>query len=178
MAALPKDTGMGLPPNLEIDLAVEAGDWPDEDHLRDLCRTAIAAAIAGAELHAVAGSEVSLVFTDDASIRDLNARWRDKDKATNVLSFPGSDPDGEIYGPLLGDIVFAQETVSREAAELGIEFDAHLSHLVVHGMLHLFDYDHQENDEAELMEGLERRILAALGISDPYADAPLVADDD
>ncbi|WP_417688585.1 rRNA maturation RNase YbeY [Roseibium sp.] len=167
----------GLPDDFQIDLSVEAGEWPDETTLYSLCQTAIAKAFDVGQLEAVDGSEVSLVFTDDASIRELNAKWRDKDKATNVLSFPGSDPDEEVYGPLLGDIVFAHETVAREADEMGIEFALHLSHLVVHGLLHLFDYDHQETDEAEAMEDLERRVLAALGIDDPYADRPLIADD-
>ncbi len=170
--------GKGLPEDFQIDLALEAGDWQDESQLADLCRTAIDAAFRIAPIFAAAGSEVSLVFTDDAAIQALNKRWRGKDKPTNVLSFPGSDPQGDIYGPLLGDIVFARETVQREADELEIEISAHLTHLVVHGMLHLFDYDHQENDEAELMEDLERQILAELGISDPYADKPLSADDD
>lgn len=167
-----------LPDDFQIDIAVAAGSWPDENELASLCHAAIDAVFKVAPVEALAGSEVSLVFTDDAAVQELNKRWRDKDKPTNVLSFPGSEPDGDLYGPLMGDIVMAQETISRETDELGIEFSHHLSHLVVHGMLHLFDYDHQENDEAELMEDLERQILTGLGISDPYADKPLLADDD
>ncbi|MCK7613326.1 rRNA maturation RNase YbeY [Roseibium sediminicola] len=165
-----------LPDGFQIDLSIEAGDW-DEAVLMILAERAIAAAFAAADLEVLDNTEVSLLFTDDASIRKLNAEWREKDKPTNVLSFPGSDPQGDVYGPLLGDIVFAQETVAREADEMGIEFSDHLSHLIVHGLLHLFDYDHQENDEAELMESLEKAILASIGIDDPYADRPLVADD-
>lgn len=165
-----------LPDGFQIDLSIEAGDW-DEAVLMILAERAIAAAFAAADLEVMDNTEVSLLFTNDASIRKLNAEWREKDKPTNVLSFPGSDPQGDVYGPLLGDIVFAQETVAREADEMGIEFSDHLSHLIVHGLLHLFDYDHQENDEAELMESLEKAILASIGIDDPYADRPLVADD-
>ncbi|MCX2724465.1 rRNA maturation RNase YbeY [Roseibium salinum] len=165
-----------LPDGFVIDLSIEAGDWPDEDSLTAIARRAISAAFAAADLQVVGDTEVSLLFTDDASIRKLNREWRDKDKPTNVLSFPGSDPRGEVYGPLLGDIVFAYETVAAEARKLGIEFSDHLSHLTIHGLLHLFDYDHQDNEEAELMEGLEKAILASLGIDDPYADRPLVAD--
>ncbi|MBD8891877.1 rRNA maturation RNase YbeY [Roseibium litorale] len=168
----------GLPEDFQIDISIQAGSWPEERDLRALCSRAFDTAFTVAGLEAVDGSEVSLVFTNDEAIRELNHRWREKDKATNVLSFPGSDPDNEVYGPLLGDIVLACETVQREAAELGIEFSAHVTHLVVHGMLHLFDYDHQEDDEAELMESLERLILAELGIADPYAEKPLTADDD
>ncbi|CTQ44299.1 Endoribonuclease YbeY [Roseibium aggregatum] len=165
-----------LPDSFQIDLSIEAGDWPAESQLEAMAANAITAAFAGADLEVLEGTEVSLLFTDDASIRQLNAKWRDKDKATNVLSFPGSDPQGDVYGPLLGDIVFAYETVAAEAADLGIEFSDHLTHLTVHGLLHLFDYDHQESEEAELMESLEKSILASLGIDDPYADRPLVAD--
>lgn len=165
-----------LPDGFVIDLSVEAGDWPAEPELHDLAARAIVAAFAKADLAVQAGSEVSLLFTDNEAIRKLNGQWRDKDKPTNVLSFPGSDPDGETYGPLLGDIVFAFETVASEAKELGIDFSDHLSHLTVHGLLHLFDYDHQEHDEAELMETLEKTILASIGIDDPYSDRPLVAD--
>ncbi|WP_417679171.1 rRNA maturation RNase YbeY [Roseibium sp.] len=168
---------MALPEGFQIDLSVEAGDWPDEPALEDLCARAIGCALRAGHLQASPGSEVSLLFTDDASIRVLNRRWREKDKPTNVLSFPGSDPEGEIYGPMLGDIVLASETVHREADELGIEFADHLTHLIVHGILHLFDYDHQEEDEAEAMEQLERTILARLDIADPYQDRPLLADE-
>ncbi|PVB61303.1 rRNA maturation RNase YbeY [Labrenzia sp. 011] len=165
-----------LPDGFAIDLSIEAGDWPDEGELSRLARRAISAAFAEAPLEVLEDTEVSLLFTDDAGIRRLNGKWRDKDRPTNVLSFPGSNPDGDLYGPLLGDIVFAYETVFREAGELGIDFGDHLSHLTVHGLLHLFDYDHQDNEEAELMESLEKAILASLGMDDPYADRPLVAD--
>ncbi|WP_422374270.1 rRNA maturation RNase YbeY [Roseibium sp.] len=165
-----------LPDGFQIDLSIEAGDW-DEAVLMVLSERTVSAAFSAADLKVLENTEVSLLFTDDASIRKLNAQWRDKDKPTNVLSFPGSDPDGDVYGPLLGDIVFAYETVVREAEDMGIDFSDHLSHLIVHGLLHLFDYDHQENDEAELMESLEKAILASIGIEDPYADRPLVADE-
>ena len=167
-----------LPEGFVIDLNIEAGDWPEERWLRDLATRAISAAFSNADLEVIEKTEVSLLFTDDVSIRKLNSQWRGKDKPTNVLSFPGSDPQGEVYGPLLGDIVLARETIVREAEEMGVDFSDHLSHLTVHGLLHLFDYDHQENDEAELMESLEKAILAAIGIDDPYADRPLVADGD
>ncbi|MEP3430702.1 MAG: rRNA maturation RNase YbeY [Roseibium sp.] len=165
-----------LPESLQVDIAVEAGDWPQEDALRPLVEEAIKATFSSTDLEVLEEAEVSLLFTNDAAIRKLNKEWRDKDKPTNVLSFPGSDPQGDVYGPILGDIVFALETIVREADDLGIEFNDHLSHLTVHGLLHLFDYDHQESDEAELMESLEKVILTSLGIDDPYEDRPLVAD--
>ncbi len=116
--------------------------------------------------------EVSLLFTDDDTIQDINSEWRDMDKPTNVLSFPAFPiVPGGMPGPMLGDIICAYETIKREAAELEKPFDAHLSHLLVHGFLHLFGYDHIEEDDAVTMEGLETRILATLGLSDPYADS-------
>ena len=165
-----------MPDAFEIGLNIAAGDWPDEAKLASLSERAIAAAFSVASLSVCEGSEVSLLFTDDAAIRDLNGAWRQKDTPTNVLSFPGSDPENDTYGPLLGDIVFGFETVKREAEELGIEFSAHLTHLTVHGLLHLFDYDHIDADEAELMESKERAILAVLNIDDPYEGRPLAAD--
>lgn len=165
-----------LPDGFQIDITVEAGNWPSEAELLKLAQDAMGAAFKQADLAVLDGTEVSLLFTDDDGIQKLNQQWREKDKPTNVLSFPGSDPQDDVYGPLLGDIVFAFQTVSREAEELGIEFEHHLTHLTVHGLLHLFDYDHQDEEEAELMESLEKAILLTLGIDDPYADRPLEAD--
>jgi len=160
---------------LEIDISVEAGNWPADTVLHDLCKTCVAAALETG-LQVRPESELSIVFTDDEAIQKLNSSWRDKNSATNVLSFPASDPHDDIYGPLLGDIVLAYETVAREATELGIDFHAHVTHLVIHGFLHLFGYDHQDEAEAEVMENQERQIMAALGLDDPYADRPLLAD--
>ncbi len=165
-----------LPDGFLIDLAIEAEGWPEEATLEELSHRAIIAAFKVAPLKAVPGTELSLVFVDDDRIQELNREWRDKDKPTNVLSFPGEDEDAEIFGPLLGDIIFALETVTREAREQEISFSDHYCHLVVHGLLHLFGYDHQIDEEAEVMEALEKRILAEMGIADPYADLPLVAD--
>lgn len=153
-----------------IELRVEAGSWPGVDLLRRLALEAIALASAMADAEINDSSEVSILLTDDAHIRILNRDHRGYDKSTNVLSFPQDDPDSEAYGPLLGDIVIAEETVIREAADAGIAFDSHFAHMVVHGFLHLIGYDHGEDDEAEEMESLETAILARLGIADPYAE--------
>ncbi|WP_421980970.1 rRNA maturation RNase YbeY [Roseibium sp.] len=165
-----------LPDGFVIDVNLEAGSWPGEKDLIHLADAAIRATLTTGGLQVTDNSEVSLLFTDDDAIRKLNGQWRDKDKPTNVLSFPGSDPVDDVYGPLLGDIVFGFETIEREARDMGVDFSDHLSHLTVHGLLHLFDYDHQTDEEAELMEGLEKTILASLGIDDPYAGSPLVVD--
>ncbi|MGV2101459.1 rRNA maturation RNase YbeY [Rhizobium sp. 21-4511-3d] len=159
---------------LDIQISVEEGGWPSEDELQPLAERVLEAAAGHLKTHAKQkfpkmATELSLVFTDDESIRAINAEWRQKDKATNVLSFPAFPiTPGKMPGPMLGDIIIARETVEREAAELEKPFDDHLTHLMVHGFLHLFGYDHMNNAEAEIMEGLETRILADLGLSDPY----------
>lgn len=114
-------------------------------------------------------AELSILLTDDAQQRELNKEWRDKDSSTNVLSFPQIEPFGPVVG-LLGDITLARETLQREAADLGKSFEDHFTHLVVHGFLHILGYDHLTDAEAAEMEGLETRILAALGVDDPYAE--------
>jgi probable rRNA maturation factor len=159
---------------VELQIAIEEGNWAYEEPLTALCRKVIGAAsryLVSEEGQPMPPDqpELSLLFTDDASMREINGEWRDQDKPTNVLSFPGSDIEpGDMPGPMLGDIVFAEETIGREAEYLGIAFDDHLAHLIVHGYLHLFGYDHVEPGEAGEMETLETRILATLGISDPY----------
>jgi probable rRNA maturation factor len=155
--------------SIELDILVEAGDWPGEAKLEQLALSAVEVTLA--ELGIDGASELSLVFTDDAHIRELNAEWRRKDKPTNVLSFPAFPPEkGRTrLPPMLGDIVLAFETVQREAALEEKPFDHHLSHLLVHGLLHLLGYDHETDGEAQEMEALERRILARLAIGDPYA---------
>ena len=112
---------------------------------------------------------LSILLTDDAAQRELNRQWREKDKSTNVLSFPAIKPFAPITG-LIGDISLARETLEREAGELGKPFTDHFTHLIVHGFLHCLGYDHETEDEALAMEGLETQILAQLGIDDPYAE--------
>ena len=164
---------------LDIQISVEEGAWPSGERLHEMSERVLGAAAAFLRRHEkqpfpkTGAPEVSLVFTNDAEIRAINAEWRSQDKPTNVLSFPAFPvTPGKMPGPMLGDIIFAEETLTREAGELGKSFDDHLTHLMVHGFLHLFGYDHMEEDEAEKMEGLETRILAELGLSDPYGDSP------
>lgn len=153
---------------LSIAFAVNAEGWPD--NLEAVADRAIREAIKQAEPEIVGVTELSVVLTDDAEQRELNQQWRGIDKSTNVLSFPQIEPFAPVAG-LLGDIILARETLEREAAEMEITFEAHFTHLVVHGFLHLLGYDHVEDEDAEEMEGLETQILAALGIADPYADS-------
>jgi probable rRNA maturation factor len=151
-----------------IALRVEAGEWPPRPVLRRIARRAVDATVAAARPALTAEAEVSLVFTGDAEVRRLNATYRGKDSATNVLSFPGVAV-GAPGGPMLGDIVLAAETIRREADAEGLKLADHLTHLLIHGFLHLLGYDHEADAEAAVMEGLETAILARLGIADPYA---------
>jgi probable rRNA maturation factor len=154
--------------NIETDIAIETGHWASIE-LDDLVRRAVAAAHLESRVTLAAAAEVSLLFCDDARIRELNRDWRQIDKPTNVLSFPASDPLRLTQAPLLGDIAIAFETVERESVDERKEFVDHLSHMIVHGFLHLVGFDHETESDAERMEATERRALARLGIADPYA---------
>ncbi|GGE21898.1 endoribonuclease YbeY [Aureimonas endophytica] len=157
---------------LALRLSVEDAGWDAAGlgDLETLVWRAVAAAAAGAGLPATVGTELGVTLADDAAVQALNAEWRGKDKPTNVLSFPIEDlMPGEGPGPMLGDLILARETVFREAALENKSPADHFCHLVVHGMLHCLGYDHEDEDEAEAMEALEVRILADLGIADPYA---------
>lgn len=123
------------------------------------------AALAGARHRQSA--ELAIRIVDAREGRALNARYRSKDYATNVLSFPIELPRG-VSSPLLGDLVICAPVVAREAREQGKPSRGHYAHLTVHGVLHLLGFDHQNPADAERMEALETRILASLGIPDPY----------
>ena len=154
---------------MTVSIDVEDEAWSAEPGLETLARAAVAAALEGAAWEED-DCDVAVLFTDDASIAEINAEWRGKDKPTNVLSFPTPDdmpvPEGEARP--LGDIVLAHGVITREAVEQGKTLREHTTHLIVHGTLHLLGYDHDSDDEAEQMEALETRILKGLGISDPY----------
>lgn len=140
-------------------------------------RAAVTSSRAGPLIDSGLNVEISVKFTTDADVQALNAAYRNKDRPTNVLSFPMLDAEllGSLYSAdsgeiLLGDIVLAHGICSAEAAERGIEVEAHAAHLVVHGVLHLLGYDHEQGEEdAGEMERVEREALAAIGIADPYS---------
>ena len=116
---------------------------------------------------------ICLRIVDEAEGRALNREWRGKDSATNVLSFPGQAPPGlpaDAMPALFGDIVLCAPVIAREAAVQGKPLAHHWAHLVIHGVLHLRGFDHIEAESAAAMEALETRLLAGLGIPDPYAD--------
>lgn len=156
-------------PPLDLQLAIEADGWPEDAVLRGKVLDAVTGAFDELELQPSPLTCLSLLFTDDETIRRLNAEWRGFDKPTNVLSFPGSETAESTELPgALGDIAFALETISNEARMENKPFDHHLTHLIVHGLLHLLGYDHQTDEEAVEMETVETRILARLAIPDPY----------
>lgn len=171
--AIREDLSPGLAVEIDVDVAEWATLLPDlETRVSGVLGQAWAGAAGAGDLPDPA--EVSVLLTDDARQKDLNARFRGKDTSTNVLSFPAYDPE-DPPPPLgqavpLGDISLALETTKAEAAALGLPFNDHFSHLLVHGLLHLLGYDHDAADEAERMESLEVEILARLGIADPYAE--------
>lgn len=164
-------------------IVVEAdvsGEWDSSTDWAQLATAAVRSAVAQSDSSALLenglAAEVSVRFTSDEEVRSLNADWRGKDKATNVLSFPMVEPEqlaafsraGEGEA-LLGDIVLAHGVCAAEAEAKGLAVCTHAAHLVVHGALHLLGYDHERGDEeAETMEEAERRSLAQLGIADPY----------
>lgn len=157
----------------DIAVALDADGWAAAlPGAEDLCRRVAAVALGVTSLPAER-LEVSIVLADDATVRDLNRRYRNQDKPTNVLSFNAfEDPSAEAppEGPiLLGDVILAFETVRAEAVRDGKTMSQHLSHLVVHGVLHLLGYDHQVDRQALEMEALESALLGALGVPDPYA---------
>jgi probable rRNA maturation factor len=163
-------------PALAVDILIESEAWRMLPEAEDIVRRAIAFAATCRERVRVGwghhrNAEVSVLLCDDKTIARLNAQWRGQQKPTNVLSFlapplQGAVPDEKIP---LGDIAIAYETLAREAEESGKTISEHLSHLVVHGFLHLLGYDHHMDDEAERMERMERDILARIGVADPYA---------
>ncbi len=155
--------------NLTIEVDIRCPDWlaalPEAEAL---CRQAAGAVWTGSDLHGEV--EVSLVLADDDLIQGLNRAYRNKDAPTDVLSFAAGDAVHVLHGMprLLGDVVVAYGVATGDAEQDGISLGDHLSHLIVHGMLHLLGHDHEKDLEAERMERLETDILSTLGIADPY----------
>jgi probable rRNA maturation factor len=176
--AATSDDGPSGPAAGDADLALDlrAPAWDAAlPNVETICRRAVSAARKAATLPA---GEISLVLADDAFIRTLNREHRGKDSATDVLSFPQTEgaASGLASPVLLGDVVVAFETAAGDAERTGATLADHLTHLIVHGVLHLAGHDHEDDREAEVMEGLERDALAKLGIADPYAAAARAAE--
>lgn len=158
--------GMG-----EIDILIEDDRWSGIAAIEDRVMVAVRAALADSANRAGDRAGLSVLLADDETLRRLNADFRGKDKPTNVLSFPAASHASSGDAPAhIGDIALAFETCAREAKEEGKPVADHMTHLVVHGVLHLLGYDHETDQDAGAMEAREIAILAALGITDPYQD--------
>lgn len=154
----------GIPEaSIVTDIAILSDLWEGLPEAESVVRRAVTAVAARPDIAVPAEAELSLALSDDATVQGLNRDYRAKDKPTNVLSFPAP------HGPLLGDVIIAFETLTREAAEEQLTPADHLAHLTIHGLLHLLGYDHETEAEALRMEALETSILAGLGIRDPHA---------
>lgn len=165
---------MSTEPTQSIEVAIEADAWfAIVTDPAKLATDAIHAALHATQPAQAKRAQVSVLLCDDDTIADLNKRFRGIAKPTNVLSFPTADDHADMVGQepvFLGDIAVAAETLQREAAEQGKTPEAHLTHLLVHGTLHLLGFDHQDDAEADEMEDHERAILASIGIADPYRE--------
>jgi len=156
---------------LAVDIVRESALWDGAPDAETVIRRALSEAAREVSSKA---SELAIVLADDSAIRALNAKWRGVDKATNVLSFPAKAQGAGLADVVyLGDIVIAFETTSAEALAQSKPLAHHLAHLVIHGYLHLVGYDHENDGEAEDMERLETKLLARVGVPDPYANTEL-----
>lgn len=153
-----------------VDVVRESALWSAESDPEEVARSAALAALAGTGRPYNKNAELAVILSDDERVKMLNGLWRGKDQPTNVLSFPAAEGDEIATAELLGDVVIAYETVAREAQSEGKSFQAHFTHLVVHGTLHLVGFDHTDDGEAEEMEAAERAVLSGLGVADPYAE--------
>ena len=157
-----------MTPQIDVTVSLETWSTAVAD-VEDVCRRAAAEALARSDRGA-AENEISVLLCDDDTVSRLNGEYRGQARPTNVLSFPIGDADPGPESHLLGDVAIAFETVAAEAASSHVEIVDHLTHLVVHGVLHLLGYDHQTMREAEEMEALEVEILDRLGVADPYSE--------
>ncbi len=164
---------------LHTDVLISHGDWASAiNDVDSLCQQASLAAYRACSEMELEQVEISILLSDDKNLQALNKKYRGVDKPTNVLSFPNHDwkklSHATVIPQLLGDVVIAFETTMSEAIRDGKKLEDHLSHLVVHGVMHLLGHDHEHSVQAETMETLETTTLAELGISDPYDETEVV----
>ncbi len=156
--------------NPEIDITVQHNEWTrDIRDIQNVVLSVVAITLEKTNPANTENTELSIVLADNGFVQKLNKEWRGKDKPTNVLSFPQDEPT------MLGDIILAYETVKAEADAQNKRFEDHTTHLIAHGLLHLLGHDHEEDEEAEIMEALEIEILDALNIKNPYETGDFVA---
>jgi probable rRNA maturation factor len=154
-----------------IEIVIEDDRWCEHPDVAQAAERAVQALCASPMPRIELLRAATVLLDNDAHVAALNKDFRGKPQATNVLSFPSGETAVPRGAPgYAGDIIIARETVEREAQEMGIPVVHHLQHLVIHGLLHLVGYDHINDGDAAEMEALETRILATLGVADPYAD--------
>jgi probable rRNA maturation factor len=161
-------------PDITVDVQRAVTGWRVVPRVTALVRQAALRAISMSGVAVMPGAEIAVSLSDNIRVQAANLAWRAIDKPTNVLSFPGAPEDKISRSPFLGDVILALETVVQEAEHEQKTLDHHLSHLVVHGVLHCLGYDHMTTADAERMEKLETLILASLAIPDPYGAAELL----
>jgi len=170
---LGKVSGEGRSIDLAIEYRIADDRWSDGiENADDL----IFHVLALASVRTQRSGEVSVLLTNDAEMQALNKQWRGLDKPTDVLSFPSDQPEIPGQPQYLGDVALGYETALRDAEAMQRPFPGHVSHLLIHGFLHLLGYDHIETKDAQVMEPLETEILAGLGWPDPYASGPYAGD--
>jgi probable rRNA maturation factor len=160
---------------VKIEVIVRSALWQKRRTAKTVIKKAISAAALAASTQP---AELAILLSNDSGIQALNRDWRGKDQPTNVLSFPAApiqparkgSGKSRVPAPYIGDIVIAYQTTAREAVAEGKPFNHHLTHLAIHGYLHLLGYDHENDRDAEKMERLERKILKRLAVPDPYAE--------
>lgn len=164
---MPDATPPAEPDHLVADVIIEHDAWGDIEPVVEACFKTVMAH----DPEIFCKGTIALMFTNDEAVQRLNRDFRGKDKPTNVLSFPSDDDVMDHEGPIhIGDIALAFETCYREAEEKGVALKDHAAHLIFHGVLHLFGYDHKDEEEAVVMEKMETDLLADMGIDDPYAE--------
>ena len=160
---------------VNIEIQIDEDGWTSLDKVEDLCKIAVQRACIETKQKFMQGAELCILLTNDTEICKLNKQWRGLDKPTNVLSFPAVSPEKLAKSPMLGDIALGFQTVEKEAINDQKTIENHLTHLIIHGFLHILGYDHEIDEDATIMEALEIRILENLNIANPYADCDLLS---
>lgn len=153
---------------LQVEIIDTAGMWHDLKDIFSLIHNAASALVENPKIPKQPKRQVCIALSSDSEVQTLNWTYRGKKSPTNVLSFPAVPIDFSQMPQFMGDIIFARETIEREAKKNNVPFSAHVSHLTIHGLLHLLGYNHDTEREAQIMEDLEAEVLARLGISNPY----------
>ena len=150
---------MPLKNELSADILINFSSWEKHPGLKELIKIAIKQTVSNVNTKGY--NEISILLTSDTQIQQLNRQYRSINQPTNVLSFPSEKPH-------LGDIILSYEYIQKELINLNKKFEEHISHLIIHGTLHLYGFDHENDKNAAAMENMERHIMSELGYNDPY----------